>query len=90
MNEGGPIGPIEGYLPQLKTVFERHGVILAYLYGSQATGKAGPLSDADIAVLFPRGIEKSARFDRVLQLMSDLASVFKRDDVNVLDLEEST
>ena len=69
MNEGGPIGPIECYLPQLKTVFERHGVILAYMYGSQATGKAGPLSDADIAVLFPRGIENSSRFDRVLQLM---------------------
>jgi len=90
MNEGGSIGQIENYLPQLKTVFEEHGVVLAYLYGSQAIGNAGPLSDVDIAVLFVRGIEPSERFDRILKLMSDLASVFKRDDVNVLDLDEGT
>lgn len=90
MNEGGPIGQIENYLPQLKIIFEQHGVVLAYLYGSQAAGNAGPLSDVDIAVLFARGIDASARFDRVLRLMGDLASVFKRDDVNVLDLDEGT
>ncbi len=90
MNEGGSIGQIENYLPQLKTIFEEHGVVLAYLYGSQASGNAGPLSDVDIAVLFARGIESSERFDRVLRLMGDLASVFKRDDVNVLDLDEGT
>ncbi len=88
IREGGFIGPIEDYLPQLKSVFEKHGVVLAYLYGSQVTGKAGPLSDVDVAVLFPRGVEKGERFDRVLKLMGDLASVFKRDDVNVLDLDE--
>lgn len=90
MNKGGPLGQIENYLPQLKTVFEEHGVVLAYLYGSQARGDAGPLSDVDIAVLFPRGIASRERFDRVLRLMSDLASVLKRDDVNVLDLDEGT
>lgn len=90
MNKGGPIGQIENYLPQLKTVFEEHGVILAYLYGSQARGNASPLSDVDIAVLFARGTESRERFDRVLKLMSDLADVFKRDDVNVLDLDEGT
>lgn len=90
IHEGGTIGPIENYLPQLKTVFEKYGIVLAYLYGSQATGKAGTLSDVDIAVLFTRGIEASERFQRVLRLMSDLASLFKRDDVNVLDLDEGT
>jgi hypothetical protein len=89
-SEGGSIGQIENYLPQLKTIFEQHGVVLAYLYGSQARGTAGPLSDVDIAVLFARGIESSERFDRVLSLMSDLAQVFKRDDVNVLDLDAGT
>lgn len=90
IREGGPIGPIENYLLQLKTVFETRGVILAYLYGSQATGRAGTLSDVDIAVLFAHGIAPHERFQRVLELMSDLATVFARDDVNVLDLDEST
>jgi predicted nucleotidyltransferase len=88
--EGGPIGPIENYAPQLKTAFEKHGVILAYLYGSQVTGKAGPLSDVDIAVLFSPGVSKDERLSRVLKLMGDLAHVFRRDDVNVLDLDEGT
>ncbi len=88
MNEGGPVGLIEDYLTQLKSVFEKCGVVLAYLYGSQVTGKAGPLSDVDVAVLFARGVEKGERFDRILKLMSDLAGVFKRDDINVLDLDE--
>ncbi len=90
MNEGGPIGPIENYLLRLEPCFEKHGVLLAYLYGSQATGKASLLSDIDIAVLFERGAGASERFKRILDLMSDLADVFKRDDVNVLDLDGGT
>jgi predicted nucleotidyltransferase len=88
IHEGGPIGPIENYLPQLKTIFETRGVVLAYLYGSQATGKANALSDVDIAVLFPRAVDARGRFDRVLELMRELCGVFQRDDVNVLDLAE--
>lgn len=88
--EGGPIGPIESYSPQLNAAFEKHGVILAYLYGSQVTGNASPLSDVDIAVLFSRGVSKGERFTRLLTLMADLAYVFQRDDVKVLDLLEGT
>jgi predicted nucleotidyltransferase len=88
--EGGPIGPIESFAPQLKMAFEKHGVILAYLYGSQAIGKAGPLSDVDIAVLFSPGLPKDERFRRSLNLAADLAHIFRRDDVNVLDLQQGT
>ncbi|MCX7682029.1 MAG: nucleotidyltransferase domain-containing protein, partial [Anaerolineae bacterium] len=35
----------------MERMFARHGVVLAYLFGSQAEGRAGPLSDVDIAVL---------------------------------------
>ncbi|RLC56366.1 MAG: hypothetical protein DRI80_16390, partial [Chloroflexota bacterium] len=42
---------MEAYLPQLHDLLARHGVVLAYLFGSQAEGTAGPLSDVDIAVL---------------------------------------
>jgi predicted nucleotidyltransferase len=31
-------------------LFAEHGIILAYLFGSQAEEEAGPLSDVDIAV----------------------------------------
>ncbi|MBI4475193.1 MAG: nucleotidyltransferase domain-containing protein [Acidobacteria bacterium] len=86
MHEGGPLKPIENYLPELKVIFQKRGVILAYLYGSQATGAAGPLSDVDVAVLFGRTVPEDKRFDHFLVLHGDLADVFKRDDVSVVDL----
>ena len=39
---------------QLFRVFERHGVVLAYLFGSRARGTARRGSDYDFAVLFAR------------------------------------
>jgi uncharacterized protein len=90
MTQGGTIQPIETYRDALNTVFTEHGVVVAYLYGSQARGDAGPLSDVDIAVLFSRQVPAEFRFKHILGLHSDLARVFERDDVNVVDLEKGT
>lgn len=90
MNKNGPIHPIETYRDALDSVFARHGVVLAYLYGSQARGDAGPLSDVDMAVLFARELTDEERFRHLLDLHGELAEVFGRDDVNVLDLDKGT
>lgn len=42
-------------LVELKGIFVKHGVVLAYLFGSQAEGTGRPSSDVDIAVLLPDG-----------------------------------
>lgn len=42
---------IEEVQEQLEELLARQGVILAYLFGSQATGQAGPLSDVDVVIL---------------------------------------
>jgi len=63
----GPLGDLEPYQQGLDEVFERHGVMLAYLYGSQARGDAGPLSDVDVAVLFIPDVPERERFSYVLQ-----------------------
>lgn len=42
----------------------------------------------DIAVLFARELAEEERFRRLLSLHVELASVFERDDVNVLDLDK--
>ncbi len=83
---GGPLGNLEPYRRALANVFERRGVVLAYLYGSQARGDAGPLSDVDVAALFAPDIPESERFQRVLHLIGELGEVFGRDDVYVVDL----
>lgn len=84
----GTINSLELHRDALNAVFQKHGVILAYLYGSQARGAAGPLSDVDVAVLFAREVAAASRFKAILGLHTELARVFERDDVNVFDLEK--
>ncbi|HUX77734.1 MAG TPA: nucleotidyltransferase domain-containing protein [Anaerolineae bacterium] len=86
----GPLGKLAQVQQALDQAFESHGVVLAYLYGSQARGDAGPLSDVDVAVLFGPDVPESERFNRVLHLIGALGSVFHRDDVYVVDLAESS
>ena len=38
---------------------------LSYLFGSQVTGKTGPLSDYDLAILVDREIDTTARRGRL-------------------------
>lgn len=58
------------------------GVLVAYLYGSHARGRAGPLSDVDVAVLLDGDTE-----DRGLELASAVAKAVApaRADVVVLN-----
>lgn len=87
---GEPLEDLEQYQPALDEIFERRGVALAYLYGSQARGDAGPLADVDVAVLFGPDVPESERFKRVLRLIGELGSVFRRNDVYVVDLAEAS
>ena len=89
-NEGGPIGPLEPVLPALRQVCTKHGVALAYLYGSQARGQAGPLSDVDVAVLFLPDVSRAERSDRVLHLIGEFMGIFHRSDVFVADLASAS
>jgi len=86
----GPLEKLTQYQHTLNQAFERHGVVLAYLYRSQARGNAGPLSDVDVAVLFGPTVSGGERFNRVLRLIGELGGVFHRDDVYVVDLAESS
>jgi uncharacterized protein YutE (UPF0331/DUF86 family)/predicted nucleotidyltransferase len=84
---GGPLGDLEPYQQALDEILERHGVVLAYLYGSQARGDVGPLSDVDVAVQFTPNLPRRERFSRTARLISDLCQLLQRDDVYVVDLD---
>jgi uncharacterized protein YutE (UPF0331/DUF86 family)/predicted nucleotidyltransferase len=81
---------IQQYLPQLRKLFSNNGVILAYLFGSQAEGKVGPLSDVDIAVLFDPGIPYHDQSERQITLITELMGIFHRNDVDVVVLNRAT
>ncbi|MGH2592759.1 MAG: nucleotidyltransferase family protein [Anaerolineae bacterium] len=78
MTEGGPISSLDSLQPALRELFARDSVALAYVYGSQARSDAGPLSDVDVAVLFQPEMPPSEHNDRLLHLIGELMSVFKR------------
>lgn len=69
----------------LRDIFKRHNVMVAYLFGSQAHGTAGPLSDIDIAILFDRSATSSAQ-----ELNQALSMVLMTDHIDVLDLSKAT
>jgi hypothetical protein len=88
--EGGPITSLDELLPALQAACQRHDVVLAYLYGSQARGTPGPLSDVDVAVLFRAGLSGAERFRQELALMRELTDIFRREDVFIADLDNAT
>ena len=80
----------EGHLPELKEALVKHGVVLAYLFGSQAEGRARPSSDVDIAVLLPYDTPRSKFFDVRLSLTNELMDLLHKNEVDVVVLNEAT
>ena len=64
---------------KLRVIFRKNGVVLAYLFGSQARGSAGKSSDVDIAILLPLHLSKRTRFERRLLLARHCANVLKHE-----------
>jgi len=77
------------HLDELPEKFVRHGVVLAYLFGSQAEGRVTPLSDIDFAVLLSPGTLRTKYFDVRLSLTNTLMDVFHK-PVDVAVLNEVT
>jgi hypothetical protein len=70
----------------LKPFFRKYPLIkVAYLFGSQARGDAGPGSDIDIAVYLDTGDKKKAT-DILLELSGKLPLILNADKVDVVVL----
>ncbi len=79
-------GPMQDLSPIVEFFEKESAVYFAYLFGSQATGKSGPLSDLDIAVYLDR---RTDRWKYRLTLMEKLSKLLKRDDVDVVVLNDA-
>lgn len=64
-------------------------ILLVYLFGSYATGKVGPLSDIDIAILLDNPIWEKQKLKKKLQLISDISDILKTDEVDLVILNEA-
>lgn len=74
---------------ELSRLFKEYNIVFAYLFGSQAEGRTGLLSDIDIAVYFDGRISQKDCFDLKLKLIGDLTDIFRRDDIDIVVLNEA-
>lgn len=73
----------------LTPVFRPAPVELAYLFGSEARGRTGPMSDVDVAVYFEPATNRSERFDLALKIAGEITDILKRNDVDVVPLNDA-
>ncbi len=67
----------------------KDSIILAYLFGSTVRGDTGRLNDVDIAVLLDEKLSKKDRFDLELKLISEIAALIKRNEIDLIILNEA-
>ena len=75
--------------PQLDQLFEDTPVLVAYLFGSRADGRARPTSDRDIAVLFPPTLSPQERGRWRLILIGRLIDAYHSDAIDLVVLNDS-
>ena len=75
-------------MQDIKAVIATHPEIkLAYLFGSQATGDTGPMSDYDFAIYTDEPV-RLKRSHVQTKLMTDLMAVLKTDAIDVVVLND--
>ncbi len=74
---------------RLAEIFKKKMVDFAYLFGSQAKGRTGPLSDIDIAVYFDEKVPSNERFDTRMELLGELMDLFKTNDIDLVVLNDA-
>lgn len=78
--------PPAAMISKLRRYFSRQpGVLAVYLFGSRASGRAGPASDVDIGVLL-HGRSTGSRFSKKIRYSSDLSPLLGAEsDVTILN-----
>ena len=61
-------------------------VLALYLFGSYASGRPGPLSDVDLAVLFEPSVPRERYDERRIALFSRAAAVLRTDEIDIVVL----
>lgn len=70
-------------LEKITTIIQQHPVRQAYLFGSQAHGMAGPLSDIDIAVLYTPEVDPDQAESKLFAALSQSLHTDNIDLINI-------
>ena len=72
---------------QLSQIFSgTEGIVAAYFFGSQVSGKTDLFSDYDFAVLLPGAWPKDKRWDLIGELLDKAFAVVGQDNADVVDV----
>lgn len=71
--------------PEIEELCVEFRIKLMYIFGSYAFGKAGKLSDLDIAYL----PERKFSLDKTIELISKLQNIFDEEAVDIVDLNSA-
>jgi predicted nucleotidyltransferase len=74
---------------RLAAALDREGVVSALLFGSQATGRAGPLSDVDIGLWLDPKLDDPERSALQLDLIGAAADALSTGEVQVVVLNDA-
>lgn len=75
---------------RLAAALDREGVVAAVLFGSQARGRAGPLSDVDLGVWLDPVLGVQARLTMRLELLVAATEELGCDEVDLVVLNDAT
>lgn len=85
-----PVFDLNEVRSQLESYFAGQSqVLVAYLFGSQALGRSGPLSDLDVAVLLSDTPTADECFDARLEIIGGLMDRLHTDEIDVLVLNQA-
>ena len=73
---------------QLNKIAKKYKINTFYIFGSQATGKAGKLSDYDFAVLMDDKILPEKYGDYQIKIISELLRLIKADHIDLVILND--
>lgn len=75
-------------IKKIDACLKKHPVVTAYIFGSEAKGTSGLLSDIDVAVFIHKGVNKAERFDLRLRLSNELSAIMNK-TVDLVVLNDS-
>lgn len=69
---------------KITEILKKYPVLFAYVFGSQAKGNAGPLSDLDIAVFFKPSVNQKEQDSALSEIEIAIKELFSK--INKIDL----
>jgi predicted nucleotidyltransferase len=91
LHEKAVLPPIDAaHRDRLVRALDAPGVVAASLVGSQATGKAGPLSDVDVAVWLEPGLGFTERYERSVKLSGAASAALGTDEIDLIVLNDAS